>query len=207
MLPFRVISFACLLIHLVLADHYKGGTLSWKPLNPTAILGPTVDIVITQRHSWTLSRYPCDETLINTFGVYNDTDGDPPASLACISSPATCAASLYQTINASLLCTDFSTVFQISTGTHYMTQSLALNSVFDVAMRGASWATEILTNAWSLVSHIDLTPISGKINTSPGKYLCEKICARMKLFHCSYRIITDLPDVRWRDERYTNING
>lgn len=177
MLLLRLIFFLCLSFHLALADHYKGGTLSWKPLDPTAISGATVDIVITQRHSWTLSRYPCDETMINTFGIYNDTDGDPPASLTCISSSATCASSLYQTINASLLCTDFSTVFQISTGTHYTTQTVAINSVFDVAMRGASWATELLTNAWSLVSHIDLTPVSGKINTSPGKCLFWKICS------------------------------
>ena len=189
----RLIFFFWPILHFSSADHYRGGTISWKPLNPTAISGTTVDVVITQRHSWTLSRYPCNETMINTYGIYNDTDGDPPASLTCISPSTTCASSLYQTINASLLCTDFSTVFQISTGTHYVTQTLAINSSFDVAMRGSSWTTEVLTNAWSLVSHIDLTPVSGKINTSPGK--CLDLEMRTKKFDFSHGLVTNIPDV------------
>jgi hypothetical protein len=154
------------------ADHYKGGTISWKPVNPSVISGPTVDITITERHSWTLSRYPCNYTTIDTFGVYNDTQADPSASLTCISDLPTCTSSSYQTIASPLFCTDYSTVFQISTGTYYTTQTLAINSVIDVACRGASWAVEITANAWSLVTHIDLTPVSGKINTSPGKVIC-----------------------------------
>lgn len=207
MFVLRLIFFFWPLLHFSSADHYKGGTISWKPLNPTAIFGATVDIVITQRHSWTLSRYLCNETTINTFGIYNDTGGNPPASLACISASATCASSLYQTINASLLCTDFSTVFQISSGTHYETQTLAINSVFDVAMRGSSWAVELLTNGWSLVSHIDLTPVSGKINTSPGKCLHFRIFRVMSKLGFSYGIITNIPDVCRCNKRYTNTRG
>jgi hypothetical protein len=156
------------LFNLTFADHYKGGTISWKPLNPLAISGLTVDITITERHSWTFTRYPCNETTINTFSVYNDTQADTPATLTCISDSMTCTSSLYQTINSLLFCTDFSTVFQITSGTYYTTQTLAINSVIDVAWRGAAWANETETHSWSLVTHIDLTPVSGKINTSPG---------------------------------------
>ena len=159
----------CQLFHLSFADHYKGGTISWKPVNPTAVSGSTVDIIITERHSWTLTRYTCNETTINTFGVYNDTQPEAPATLSCLSASAVCLASLYQTINSPLFCTDFSTVFQISSGTYYTTQTLAINSIIDIASRGASWVNETTTNVWSLVSHIDLTPISGVINTSPGR--------------------------------------
>ncbi len=160
--------FLTQLVHLSLADHYKGGSISWKPTNPYAISGSTVAITITERHSWTYTRYPCNESTINTFGAFSDTQASVPAAVTCISSSAACTTSLYVPINSSLYCTDFSTVFGISSGIYYTTQDLAINSVFDIASRGASWATETLTNSWSLVSHIDLTPISGKINTSPG---------------------------------------
>jgi len=53
-------------INIVQADHYKGGTLSWKVVNPTAISGPTVDIIITERHSWSYDRYPCNATTTTT---------------------------------------------------------------------------------------------------------------------------------------------
>ena len=150
-----------------LADHYKGGTISWKPTNPYSLTG-TIEIIITERHSWLLTRYPCNQSTIATLGVFNDTESSTPATLSCISSSATCSSSLYQTINSSLYCTDFFTPLSISTGTYYTKQNLTANSTIDFAWRGASWATEILTNAWSLVAHIDLTPVSNKINTSPG---------------------------------------
>ncbi len=169
---FRVWSFFLLqLVNPSFADHYKGGTLSWKPVNPYSISGATVEVTITERHSWTFSRYPCNLTTIDFFGVYNDTQSVAPATLTCISDPATCTASLYQTINSPLYCTDYFTVFQISSGTYYTTQYLAINSSIDIAWRGASWANETLTNQWSLVTYMNLTPIStsGKINTSPGQ--------------------------------------
>ena len=137
-------------------------------MNPSAISGSTVSITITERHSWTFSRYPCNETTIGTFSVYNDTQADTPATLSCINDIATCTASLYQTIDSPLYCTDFSTVFQITSGTYYTTQTLAINSSINVAWRGTAWADEVLTNAFSLVTNINLTPVSGKINSSPG---------------------------------------
>ncbi|CAF4875754.1 unnamed protein product [Rotaria sp. Silwood1] len=148
------------------SDHYKGGSLSWKPTNPSSLTSP-IEIRITERHSWTIARYQCNENTINTLGAYNDTQNATTATITCISSSAACSSSLFQNITSPLYCTDFSTVLQISTGTYYTKQNLALNSIIDIASRGASWASETLTNEWSLVSHIDLTPISGKINTSP----------------------------------------
>ncbi|CAF3133406.1 unnamed protein product, partial [Rotaria sp. Silwood2] len=50
------ILFLLTLFNISLADHYKGGTLSWKPTNPYSLTSP-VEITITERHSWTLTRY------------------------------------------------------------------------------------------------------------------------------------------------------
>jgi hypothetical protein len=154
--------------HLVLADHYKGGTISWKPVTPTIITG-SISIIITERDSWTFSRYPCNQSIVTLSSSYNDTQAAAPPSIICISSAALCTASLFQNISSPLSCTDFSNVYQVTTGVVYTTQSLPVSSIIDIASRGTAWASEILTNDWSLVSHMDLTPISGKINTSPGK--------------------------------------
>ena len=155
-------------INISVADHFQGGTISWTPTNPSSTASP-VEIIIRGRYSWTLTRYQCNQTIINTFDAYNDTENATSATLTCISSAAACTSSLYQSINLRLYCTDFSTIFKISTGTYSSIQNLALNSVIDISTRGASWATHTLTDSWSLVARIDLTPISGKINSSPGK--------------------------------------
>ncbi|CAF4972660.1 unnamed protein product, partial [Rotaria sp. Silwood1] len=176
---FRVwILFLLLLVNISLAGHYKGGSLSWKPTNPSSLTNP-VQIIITERHSWTFTRYQCNNSVINTLGAYNDTQNATTATITCISSSAACSSSLFQNITSPLYCTDFSTEFQISTGTYYTQQSLAINSIIDIASRGASWTSETLTNEWSLLSHMDLTPISGKINTSP-------VTASLPIFHLYY---------------------
>jgi hypothetical protein len=162
------IFFLLLIVSIGLADHYKGGTISWKPVNPYSLVDP-VPIIITERHSWTLTRYECNASIISTFGPYNDTDNMKPATLVCISSSAACTASLYTTINSPLFCTDYSILLNVSTGTYTSQQNLAMNSTIDIAWRGAAWASQLLTNDWSLVAYMDLTPLSSdKINTSPG---------------------------------------
>lgn len=154
-----------------LANHYKGGSISWKPVNPFALTS-SVSIIITHRHAWTFSRYPCNQSTINNFGSYNDTGNNMPATLTCISSATACTASLFQTINSPLFCTDFFTAFDVSYGVLSVTQSLAINSTIDIAWTGTSWALPTLANQWSLIARINLTPVSGnKINTSPGRSL------------------------------------
>ncbi|CAF2983110.1 unnamed protein product [Rotaria socialis] len=160
------ILFFLSLLYSSLADHYKGGSISWRPVSPYSLSSP-VQVVITYRDSWALSRYACNDTTINKFLTYNDTQNATAASITCISSSTACTASNFTAISSKLYCTDFSTAFDVSTGSYYSKQNLALNSVIDIASRGASWSSEILMNAWSLVSHMDLTPISGKINSSP----------------------------------------
>jgi hypothetical protein len=161
------IYFLLQIISVCFADHYKGGTISWKPVNPYSLVNP-VPIIITERHSWIWTRYQCNQSTVNTISTFNDTASTVPATLTCISSAAACTASLYQTISSPLFCVDFSVLFNISTGSYTSQQSLALNSSIDIAWRGAAWATQTLDNEWSLVAYINLTAVSGnKINTSP----------------------------------------
>ena len=196
--PTRMLS--CLVVFLFLqivpsslADHYKGGTITWKPIYPLSLTSP-VQIVITARHSWTYSRYPCNETTIESLAPYNDNQNITVASLACISSAAACTSSSFQTVNLPFYCTDAYSPFGISTGSYTVRQNLTLNSVIDIAWRGASWSVETLTNAWSLVARIDLTPVSGRINSPPGTWT----------YHSFSRQDTELNILRFSNGFITN---
>lgn len=170
MSAYIMISFLLLIqtISLSLADHYKGGTISWRPVDPYS-LAATAEIIIEHRQSFTLARYPCSFSTIYSYGVMNDIQNMPPPALTCISSSGLCTTSGFQIINSSLFCTDFSTVLTYSTGIVMSRQTLPVNTEIDIAWRGAAWTIPVNTNAFSLVSHISLTRLNnGKINTSPG---------------------------------------
>ena len=167
----RSLSFIILFHNLLLgqADHYKGGTLTWRPVNPASLSSP-VQLIITARQSWTLSRYPCNDSNLHVIGAYNDTNNVTTSSITCISSSASCTSAGFQNISLPFRCTDFSTSADISTGVFITRQNYTLNSIIDLAWRGASWSTDTLTNAWSMISRIDLTPVAGRINSPPGTF-------------------------------------
>lgn len=167
------ISLILIVLHLpsFVSDHYRGGTITWKPADPTSLVNP-VEIIITLRQSWTLSRYQCNATNMNVFGAYNDTNNITRSTLDCISSSAACSTAGYQNIDLPFICIDFSPSNDISTGTYITRQNLTLNSVIHVAWRGASWLTDIMTNGWSMISRIDLNPVpGGLINSPPGELI------------------------------------
>lgn len=57
---------------LIESSYYKGGTVTWKPTNPLSNAS-LVEVQITLQHSWTLTRFPCSRTSINSRGLYYDT--------------------------------------------------------------------------------------------------------------------------------------
>ena len=170
-----------LFIQVSLADHYQGGTISWRPVSPYS-LGATVELIIEHRQTFSLSRYSCSLSTISSYGVMTDNLNSPPPALTCISSSGLCSTSGYQIVNSSLFCTDFSTILTYSTGIFMSRQTLPVNTDINIAWRGAAWTVPINTNAFSLVSRINLTPLNnGKINTSPGRRKAKK--NRLKSFH------------------------
>ena len=146
-------------------------------MNPASLTSP-VQLIITAQQSWTLSRYPCDETNVNIIGAYNDTKNVTTSTITCISASADCTLAGYQNISLPFVCTDYSPTLNISTGVFTIRQNYTLNSVIDIAWRGASWSTNIFTNSWSMISRINLTPVAGRINSPPG--MCCLICLYAK---------------------------
>lgn len=158
--------------------HYKGGTVTWKPTNPTSNAS-LVEIQITIKHSWTLDRFRCDQNLINTQGSYFDRNAvNAYPTLMCQPNPTFCTNSFFQTIDHITLCTDYNDIVQISSGSYSEKQNLSRSTKIDIAWTGGYWADEITAIGgsppgnldWYVGTHIDLTLPIFPINSSPGKF-------------------------------------
>ncbi|CAF1460585.1 unnamed protein product [Rotaria sordida] len=161
----------------VRAAHYKGGLINWKPVDPYTNAS-TVEIIIYESHSWTLSRFPCDQTKIANLGPYTDTSGGGSgAAIACQTSVTSCTGTSFSTFSDRNYCTDFCNIVQISSGALIKKMTLNRNTNIVVGFTGGDWATEILKTSsntsalrWAVVTRIDLTQ-KYPINSSPGKFL------------------------------------
>ena len=133
-----------------------------------------VDVIITQSHSWTLSRYVCNQVTINTLGPYFDSAGGAQPSVACRPGPAPCVSSGFVTIQQPTFCTDFSLAVQISSGSLITRMTLDRSTNILVGYSGGNWATVIQNSlgnpaaGWEVDTHIDLTQ-KYPINSSPGR--------------------------------------
>jgi hypothetical protein len=162
-------------VSLIWSGHYKGGTVTWKPTNPTAN-GSTIEILISEKHSFTLlTRYDCSQSIIDNKLSYYDQGGTSAPDLTCqppVSSPA-CVSSHYSTIQNTLLCTDFSVQLDSSSGAYYTKQNLSNTTSIDIAFTSSSWAPVILeangvgATYWYVGAHIALGTVF-PINSSPG---------------------------------------
>ena len=137
-------------------------------------------MIVSQTHSWTLSRFPCNQALIDSLGWYND--GPAPFSnqpfMQCLSASASCTASGYSTIIERTYCTDFSNSVQISSGALIKRITISRSTNILIGFTGSAWASEILlgtgayANFWRVVTKIDLTK-NYPINSSPGESLMK----------------------------------
>lgn len=133
-----------------------------------------VEILVYQTHSWTLSRLPCNQALIDSLGPYLDGGtfyGEP--NVACQPNTAACSGTGWVLISEPTFCTDFSTAVQISSGALIKKEVLNRNTAIRVGFTGGNWASVIRTgtgaaaNSWSVLTRIDLTQ-KYPINFSPG---------------------------------------
>ncbi|CAF4849818.1 unnamed protein product [Rotaria sp. Silwood1] len=153
------------------AGHYKGGLINWKPVDPYTN-SSTVEVIIYQSHSWTLTRLHCDQALIDSLGLYVDGTSFTGQPFIACESPAGCSGTGFNTIRQVTFCTDFSTAVQISSGALIKKITLDRNTDILVGFTGNSWASEIKTSLnavadyWRVITHIDLTQ-KYPINSSP----------------------------------------
>lgn len=157
---------------------FQGGLITWKPVDAYTNAS-TVDILITEIHSWTLSRFPCSQSLINSLGLYADTSGGgADAFVACQTLVTSCTGTGFATISDYNYCTDYSNTVQISSGSLIKKVTLSRSTNIVVGFTGSAWATVIIQSGtvstsasnWAVVTRINLGT-KYPINSSPGIFL------------------------------------
>ncbi|CAF1425146.1 unnamed protein product [Rotaria sordida] len=167
------------LVWIVDANHFLGGTITWRLLNESAT-GTPVAIVITQTYSWTYSKITCTTAQIASnqlipIGTYTSLSTD---TLDCISNCAS-GATGYVAPDIRPRCTDISASVGITVGQRSDTVFLQTGSDFAVAYQDTAWRSLASASAadWSVSSRINLTPRSdnGLYNNAPVATLMSPI--------------------------------
>ncbi|CAF4116379.1 unnamed protein product [Adineta steineri] len=143
--------------------HFRGGTITWRPLNNTPS-GSTVAVQIRERYSWNRITYPCDDATIALHGTLGG--GTYVTGVSGAWSGA------WTNMNTAINCTDYSVALIVSSGEHYETQTFPLNILFSIGFVNGNWLTNLVVGGnnqgWSVVCRVNtvIRP-DGYINSSP----------------------------------------
>ena len=117
-------------VRIAFAGHYKGGTITWRPVDEFATGNP-IEILIQQKHTWTYPRFNCDPTLIASRGVYYDANAPSTYPyVQCISGCSTQGG--FTPLYHITYCTDYNVNTLISTGAYYEKQYLYRTANLDI---------------------------------------------------------------------------
>ncbi|CAF3865202.1 unnamed protein product [Adineta steineri] len=146
---------------IVQGVHFRGGTITWRPLNNTPS-GSTVAVQVRERWSWNRGTYYCDDTTIASYGVIGA--GYP---ITYVSG----TTGVWSNMDTGANCTDYSAALIVSSGEHYETRTFPLNISVSIGFVNGNWLTNLVIGgsmAWSVVCRINtnLRP-DGYINSSP----------------------------------------
>ncbi|CAF3953076.1 unnamed protein product [Adineta steineri] len=148
---------------IVYGTHFRGGTMTWRPLNNTPS-GSTVAVQVRERWSWNRITYACTAATIAAHGNV----GVPGTySITCVYGHCGSWINMDAVVN----CTDFSAALVVSSGEHYETQTFPLNVTFSIGFVNGNWFSNLFRGnslGWSVVCQINtnIRP-DGYINTSP----------------------------------------
>ncbi|CAF3912853.1 unnamed protein product [Adineta steineri] len=160
------ISFFVIMLALLFgstdSSHFRGGSITWKPVNVSAVTNNTVDIIVEQSYSWLLAYYLCDNTTIATQGTIGDL-----AYLQCSIYPCDGYNNNLSTV---VPCTDYSVSADVSSGKKSSILTLNSNSQLTLTFTGGAWLS-LLTggSVWSITTMINLQARidNGCLNTPP----------------------------------------
>jgi hypothetical protein len=124
-----IILIVCLLKKCQTA-HFRGGTISWAPVNPYAT-GSPIQIQITSRFYYIYGRYPC--TSPSQIGTTNQL-GDAGV-IKSLNGPA-------WSISANVYCTSFSIPYQWQAGKR--TQTVSVVSTYAVTAQYTAWQINLI---------------------------------------------------------------
>ena len=152
-----------LVLHSADLSHFRGGTITWKPVNVSAVNGSTVDVIIEQSYSWRRSYYWCNSTTILNQGSIGDS-----TYLQCSTTPS--CGGYANNLSTEVQCTDYSVTADISSGRNSSILTLISDSQLALNFHGGAWLTLQTTgSSWSIITIINLHPRTdnGRLNTPP----------------------------------------
>ncbi|CAF4258582.1 unnamed protein product [Adineta steineri] len=170
---YRVLSILFTLCYVLDGSHFRGGIISWRPLN-NSVTGTTTQILLHQRYFWWrmysgFSGYLCTEhdvvvgTLINII---------PAATLMCLRN---CTSSTYPssgvTVNMITSDCDSNPLIESWGGELYTTLTLPITTSITIGYTSSAWLTALYIGGgqgWSIVNRMNLAlRPDGYINSSP----------------------------------------
>jgi hypothetical protein len=173
---YRIYFLSLILLYgwTVEANHFRGGTITWKPINNNIASGSTVSIMFTQTYSWTLSQIGCNNSMIEQQSPPIDLVGKAGigAVLMCNASCSTSGGYVGNEVPITGTCVDLSIALDLTVSQRSDIVNLTIGAYFTVTFFGnGGWQVLALgsSSGWSLSCLIDLRARSdnGLINTPP----------------------------------------
>ncbi|CAF1668514.1 unnamed protein product, partial [Adineta ricciae] len=169
---FNLSFLVLLLFHDVINGyHFRGGIISWRPLNATAF-GTTADILIHQRYFWwrqwgSFGGYRCTEADVNSGTLIPVNE-----AMICL---VNCTSSNYPGggLSTRMITTDCQQSSKIDSwaGEKYDTLSLLLTTSITIGYQSSAWMSALFKGGigdWSIVNRLNLgLRPDGYINSSP----------------------------------------
>ncbi|UJR08422.1 hypothetical protein I4U23_012692 [Adineta vaga] len=199
--------YVLLPISIVQNSHFRGGTITWRPLNNTPS-GGTVSLIIRQRYSWRRGVAPCDDSIIAARGSIGDV-----APIYCAS--GNCGLWI-NNMYTDTYCTDFNVDLDVSSGEKYEIRTYPLNISFSIIYQSCCWFAALTTGAnggWNVVNHINtIVRPDGYVNTSPVAVTIPIIYKEINIQHVHVVQMSDFDSddilkCRWSSGGTSTING
>ena len=156
------------------ASHFRGGTITWKPMNNNITAGNQVSIMITQVYSWTRSQIGCNSSMIAAqWPLINlNSKAGTGAYLMCNDSCSTSGGYVGNEVPITGYCSDYSDALDLTVSQRSDIVNLTTDANFTATFStSGGWQTLALGSSagWSLSCVINLQARSdnGLINTPP----------------------------------------
>lgn len=156
------------------ATHFRGGTITWKPMTNNITTGNPVSIMITQVYSWTRSQIGCNSSMIATqWPMINlNSKAGTGAYLMCNDSCSTSGGYIGNEVPITGYCSDYSDALDLTVSQRSDIVNLTTDANFTATFStSGGWQILALGSSvgWSLSCVINLHARSdnGLINTPP----------------------------------------
>ncbi|CAF0784766.1 unnamed protein product [Adineta steineri] len=169
----RVLRFALVFLSIlgIVLDgaHFRGGIISWRPLNNT-VTGSTAQIQIHQRYFWNREWSSFSLPYCTEANVAAGTPIPVSSYMTCL---ANCSSSTYGQLLTVMTTTDCDSnpIIESWAGERYDVETLPLTTSITIGFQSNAWFASLYIGAndpWSIVNRLNLAPRPDSyINSSP----------------------------------------